>query len=329
MRSMRQIRPRWSAAAGPAAAALLLAAAQGTAVASAAASGPAHGMHRWSGNLIADGNASAGYCTRDWNAATTIPGWTIRTGSPNVICYTAGHVPAPGWRGRPAFFSAGPYGDSAMTQTARLDPSARRTGPLVLPAVGLAGRVEGRARLRPGVTHFPRPFRPPGRRRRSRLRTVRRPTGMAGPGCSAVRRPGRCRPDTASIQVGVAFPGQFHPARRRARTVRPGRRPARQPLAHGVRPAARGPAGAAAVLRPAFQPRLHDHDGEHQRPRGAVRPQPHAVLPPPDGPGSHAGQLPRGLPPERRELPGHRGRRHLRQGRHLLAGHQRPAPEPR
>ena len=106
MRSMRQIRPRWYAAAGPAAAALLLAAAQGTAVASAATSGPAHGMHRWSGNLIADGNAGAGYCTRDWNAATTIPGWTIRTGSPNVICYTT--VTSPTQPAGPARRSSAP-----------------------------------------------------------------------------------------------------------------------------------------------------------------------------------------------------------------------------
>ena len=95
MRSIRRIRARWSAAAGSVGVALLLAATQGTAAAGAAASAPARGMPAgngpgWSGNLIADGNASAGYCTRDWNAATTIPGWGIRTGSPNVVCCRCG-----------------------------------------------------------------------------------------------------------------------------------------------------------------------------------------------------------------------------------------------
>ena len=61
MKSMRQIRARWYAAAGSVLAALALAATQGAAAAGAAASGPAggNGPH-WSGNLIADGNAEAG-----------------------------------------------------------------------------------------------------------------------------------------------------------------------------------------------------------------------------------------------------------------------------
>jgi hypothetical protein len=133
MSSMRLIRARWAAAA--AAAALLLAGAQGTAAAGATASGPAHpqaprGATRWSGNLIADGNAGAGYCTRDWNAATTIPGWTVRTGSPNVMCYSTARVGHPAGAAGPGFFSSGPYGDSAMTQTARLAPRAAAHGPL-------------------------------------------------------------------------------------------------------------------------------------------------------------------------------------------------------
>jgi hypothetical protein len=75
-------------------------------------------------NLIADGNAAAGYCTRDWNAATTIPGWSVRAGSPNVMCYASHPVRHPAGPAGPGFFSSGPYGDSAMTQTARPAPGA-------------------------------------------------------------------------------------------------------------------------------------------------------------------------------------------------------------
>ena len=71
-----------------------------------------------SGNLIVDGDAEAGYCTTDWTAATTIPGWTVQSGSPGVVCYTSGSytrpaTPAPGT----AFFSPGNEGDGVMTQT--------------------------------------------------------------------------------------------------------------------------------------------------------------------------------------------------------------------
>src|SRR5580692_5301850 len=137
MKSTRQIRARWYAAAGTVLAALALAAPQGAAAAGAATSGRAGGTGpHWSGNLIADGDAGAGYCTRDWNAATTIPGWVIRTGSPNVMCYS----------------------------TARVGHPAGAAGPApVLPAVRLAGRVEDRARARAGVPRLPRPLGPAGR----------------------------------------------------------------------------------------------------------------------------------------------------------------------
>jgi len=79
-----------------------------------------------SGNLLAGGDADAGYCTHDWNAATTIPGWTVTQGSPNVMCYPARPVPHPRGPAGHGFFSGGPYGDSAMTQTARLSAAAGR-----------------------------------------------------------------------------------------------------------------------------------------------------------------------------------------------------------
>ena len=204
MRSMRQIRPRWYAAAGPAAAALLLAAAQGTAVASAATSGPAHGKPQWSGNLIADGNASAGYCTRDWNAATTIPAWAIRNGSPNVICYTTGHVPHPAGPAGQAFFSSGPYGDSAMTQTARLDPSAVADGSLSYRLSGwLGGWKTEPGYVRVSLTFLSRSGHPAGAP--VTLRTVSRPDRHGRTGLLRRSATGTLPPGTASIRVGVRF----------------------------------------------------------------------------------------------------------------------------
>jgi len=141
MKSTRQIRARWYAAAGTVLAALALAAPQGAAAAGAATSGRAGGTgSHWSGNLIADGDAGAGYCTRDWNAATTIPGWVIRTGSPNVMCYSTARVGHPAGAAGPGFFSSGPYGDSVMTQTARLAPPAAASRP---PSYRLSGWLGG------------------------------------------------------------------------------------------------------------------------------------------------------------------------------------------
>src|SRR5436305_7056298 len=67
-------------------------------------------------NLIVNGDAEAGYCTKDFNAATTMPGWTITRGSPDVICYSADSFARPtgGSSGR-AFFAPGDEGDSTVT----------------------------------------------------------------------------------------------------------------------------------------------------------------------------------------------------------------------
>jgi hypothetical protein len=70
-----------------------------------------------SGNLIVNGDAEAGYCTTDWHAATTVPGWTITANSPNIMCDTAARFthpasPTPG----KAFFAPGDQGDATMTQ---------------------------------------------------------------------------------------------------------------------------------------------------------------------------------------------------------------------
>ncbi|MGF1429528.1 alkaline phosphatase family protein [Kitasatospora sp. LaBMicrA B282] len=78
-----------------------------------------------SGNLIVNGDAEAGYCTKDWTAATTMPGWSVLSGSPNVMCYAVGSIghpasPAPG----NAFFAPGSQGDGAMVQTVNVSSAA-------------------------------------------------------------------------------------------------------------------------------------------------------------------------------------------------------------
>ncbi|WP_035798297.1 alkaline phosphatase family protein [Kitasatospora mediocidica] len=78
-----------------------------------------------SGNLIVNGDAEAGYCTSDWTAASTMPGWSVQSGSPAVNCYAAGSFghpssPAPG----KAFFGPGDQGDGSMTQSVDVSSAA-------------------------------------------------------------------------------------------------------------------------------------------------------------------------------------------------------------
>lgn len=80
-----------------------------------------------SGNLIVNGDAEAGgYCTGDWAAATTVPGWTTEAGGPDTMCSTAGSFGLPNDGRTPgrAFFGPGNFGDGAMTQTADVSSAA-------------------------------------------------------------------------------------------------------------------------------------------------------------------------------------------------------------
>ena len=117
--SMGRSRAGRATAGGVALATLLAGALLATVPAGAAASvlapgGLPGGAPGASGNLLADGDAGAGYCTHDWNAASTIPGWTVTQGSPNVMCYPARRFPHPARRGRAAASSA-----AARTATPR------------------------------------------------------------------------------------------------------------------------------------------------------------------------------------------------------------------
>lgn len=69
-----------------------------------------------SGNLLAGGDAEAGLCTSDWNAVTTVPGWTVVQGSPAVVCHSIATFSTPAGAHGNAFIADGPYSDSALLQ---------------------------------------------------------------------------------------------------------------------------------------------------------------------------------------------------------------------
>jgi len=108
---------------------------------------------RTSGNLLVNGDGETGNCTADWNAVTTVPGWTVVKGSPTLLCYSIGGFttpgsPAPGT----AFIADGPYGDSGLVQTVDVRSAAKAIdrGGVTLNLSGwLGGRTiqSGRAQL--------------------------------------------------------------------------------------------------------------------------------------------------------------------------------------
>ncbi|MFJ9610748.1 alkaline phosphatase family protein [Kitasatospora sp. NPDC101176] len=80
-----------------------------------------------SGNLIVNGDAEAGgYCTSDWSAATTVPGWTVQAGGADVMCHSVAPIglPADGNTPGRAFFGPGNFGDGAMAQTVDVSSAA-------------------------------------------------------------------------------------------------------------------------------------------------------------------------------------------------------------
>ena len=78
-----------------------------------------------SANLIVDGDANAGYCTTDWTSATTVPGWQVVSGSPDVVCSSAGSFGYPaGATADPAFLAPGNQGDGSIEQTVDVSSAA-------------------------------------------------------------------------------------------------------------------------------------------------------------------------------------------------------------
>ncbi|SEO91855.1 Phosphoesterase family protein [Actinacidiphila rubida] len=91
-----------------------------------AAPSPAHAA-AGSGNLIVNGDAEGGgYCTSDWAAASTVPGWTVQAGGLDVMCPSVGSfgVPADGKSLGKGFFGPGNFGDGAMSQTVDVSSAA-------------------------------------------------------------------------------------------------------------------------------------------------------------------------------------------------------------
>ncbi len=84
-----------------------------------------------SANLIVDGGAeSVAQCSTKGLDGMTLPGWTITSGEPNAVCYSAGGgFPGPTTPGSPirgnAFFTGGGTGNSGLSQT--VDVSAAAT----------------------------------------------------------------------------------------------------------------------------------------------------------------------------------------------------------
>jgi hypothetical protein len=85
-------------------------------------------------NLIVDGDSSAAMCSHSGWEETTLPGWTISSGSPSTLCYanTDGFPDAsiPGAQPGDGYFSGGARGSSSMTQTVNVaaDASAIDSG---------------------------------------------------------------------------------------------------------------------------------------------------------------------------------------------------------
>ncbi len=120
------------------------------------------------------------------------------------MCYAAARVRHPAGPAGPGFFSSGPYGDSAMTQTARLAPGAAAGRSL---SYRLSGWLGG-WKTEPGYATVSLTFlrwsgRPAGAA--VTLRTVSRADRGGRTRLLRRERSGTVPPGTASIRVGVRF----------------------------------------------------------------------------------------------------------------------------
>lgn len=81
-----------------------------------------------SGNLLVNGDGSAGLCSSSGYEGMTIPGWTITSGAPNVTCYSnTGGFPdstVPGAQPGQGMFTGGTHGNASMTQTVDVSAAA-------------------------------------------------------------------------------------------------------------------------------------------------------------------------------------------------------------
>ena len=120
------------------------------------------------------------------------------------MCYTAAHFSHPAGATGPGFFSSGPYGDSAMTQTARLAPSAAAGGSLSYRLAGwLGGWKTEPGYVRVSLTFLDRSGHQAGAP--VTLRTVTRADRHGRTGFLRRAMTGAVPPGTSSIQVAARF----------------------------------------------------------------------------------------------------------------------------
>lgn len=94
-------------------------------VSAAVVCAPAADAATTSANLIVNGDVNAGYCTGDWTAATTLPGWTVVSGSPDVMCSSVGSFSYPaGVTPDAAFYAPGDQGDGSVEQSVDVSSAA-------------------------------------------------------------------------------------------------------------------------------------------------------------------------------------------------------------
>ncbi|MFJ9442330.1 hypothetical protein ACIRRH_10715 [Kitasatospora sp. NPDC101235] len=254
-----------------------------------------------SGNLIVNGDAEAGgYCTDDWSAAGTVPGWTVQAGGVDVMCHSAGSFGLPGDGRSPgrAFFGPGNFGDGSMSQTVDVSSAAAAIdgGGVHFNLSGWLGGWTTYGGYAAVSLHFQDVSgRPLGAT--AKLPTVSATDRGLGTKFLSRNATGTVPSGTRSIQVEVQFLSTTNETGYLDNLS----------LTLDTPVVAPAPL-TAPVRRAGLRPRVHGHDGEHGLLPDHERPDGHAVHPQPDVPGRHPHRLPRRLPPERRELPRHRRR---------------------
>lgn len=79
-----------------------------------------------SGNLLVNPGADSGNCTKSGLDGLTVPGWTVTSGMPNVVCWgtwLTSATPGPSTRGT-GYFTGGATGSSGLSQTVPVGSAA-------------------------------------------------------------------------------------------------------------------------------------------------------------------------------------------------------------
>ena len=144
-------------------------------------------------NLLLNGDAEFGRCTTDWAATTTIPGWTVVSGSPALLCAAAvgRRSSGPNVLGRSAIWG-GPYGASVLTQTISLPPSNFE---VTYSLSGILAKIGGKGKAAATAEFLD-----------ENGKSLTAPVQLAGPEMHGTLPNG-----TLSIRVTLSLPGAKHP----------------------------------------------------------------------------------------------------------------------